>query len=89
MVIQTVILVSLMSYSAATMTNSWAVKLSGKEQVADILARKHGLVNLGQVSIYYCIADTSSFFKCTCAGWRIEKCLPLQEAQLKADGRCL
>lgn len=34
------------------MTNSWAVHLSsGGDEVADVLARKHGFINLGQVSL--------------------------------------
>ena len=37
--------------SAAIMTNSWAVQIqnAGKED-ADVLAEKHGFVNLGPVS---------------------------------------
>ena len=32
-------------------TNSWAVEVNGGKQVADDIARKHGFINKGQVSI--------------------------------------
>ena len=35
----------------ALFLNSWAVKISGRPENADTLARKHGLTNRGQVGI--------------------------------------
>jgi len=36
-------------HGASTMTNSWAIQVSGGIGAADELASKHGFVNLGQV----------------------------------------
>ena len=32
--------------------NSWAVEVRGGEEVANALAKKHGLVNLGKVRVH-------------------------------------
>ena len=39
------------SLCAADTTNSWAVQVSGGDIIADELAKKHGFVNLGLVSL--------------------------------------
>ena len=33
-------------------TNSWAVEIPGGRAVADDVARRHGFLNMGQVSLY-------------------------------------
>jgi len=38
------------SYSCASYSNSWAVEVIGGDAVADTLAKKHGVINLGRVS---------------------------------------
>ena len=37
------------SYSCALYSNSWAVEVIGGDAVADALAKKHGVINLGKV----------------------------------------
>ena len=36
--------------SEETFTNDWLVKIEGGPSVADLIARKHGFINRGQVS---------------------------------------
>ncbi len=33
-----------------TFSNSWAVEVAGGDEVAELIAKKHGFTNLGQVS---------------------------------------
>ena len=48
-------LLKLRDYHAAVgqnmYTNSWAVEVNGGKEVADNIARKHGFINKGQVSV--------------------------------------
>lgn len=42
-------LISLVSSDDALFSNSWAVEIRGGPDIADMLARKHGFANRGQV----------------------------------------
>lgn len=39
------------SCSGAQYSNSWAVEITGGDAVADAIAKKHGVLNLGKVKI--------------------------------------
>ena len=43
--------------SEETFTNDWVVKIEGGPSVADLIARKHGFINRGQV--IYILLDFS------------------------------
>lgn len=45
--------------------NSWAVEVRSGRNVADDLARKHGFVNRGQVSIWYRYVHMQSLHRAT------------------------
>ena len=46
-------------------TNSWAVEVAGGRAVADDVARRHGFLNMGQVSAHWegCIHRASAMAK--------------------------
>ena len=55
-------LTSLVSSDGALFSNSWAVEIKGGPDVADMLARKHGFANRGQVSV--CVLSACPFSYC-------------------------
>ena len=46
--------------SEGTYTNDWLVKIEGGPVVADLIAKKHGFINRGQVILYSLISHGST-----------------------------